>query len=104
MPSELQPRKLAKRALTVAVLVVVIALLAVVLVGPHKSGLLTAVPACGAAVVVALVVLLPRVGTGALRERSGRIARALSAGRRTLVGGITEALSLVRRADPLLVI
>ena len=109
MPSDQIARRsvaffLIKGAVNFVAVTVVGALMAVGLVGPHKSVLLTAVPACGAAVVVALVVLLPRVGTGALRERSGRIARALSAGRRTLVGGITEALSLVRRADPLLVI
>src|SRR2546422_11745344 len=70
MPSDQIARRsvaffLIKGAVNFVAVTVVGALMAVGLVGPHKSVLLTAVPACGAAVVVAVVVLIPRVGTGA---------------------------------------
>jgi uncharacterized protein (TIRG00374 family) len=71
-------------------------------VGPHQSLWLTAVPAAAAAVVIALVVSIPRFGAGRpAGEHAGRIRRALAAGRRTLVTGAAEALAILRARDPL---
>jgi uncharacterized membrane protein YbhN (UPF0104 family) len=73
------------------------AAMAIGLLGPNESPLLTIVPAAGAALVIALVLLVPRLGPG---ERpgphAGRTRRSLSAVRRSLVGGTGEAVELVR--------
>jgi uncharacterized protein (TIRG00374 family) len=81
------------------------AAMAVGLFGPHESPLLTIVPATAAALVIALVLLVPRLGPG---ERpgpeAGRMRRSLAAVRRSLVDGTAEAVELVRSRNlPLLV-
>ena len=96
---------LIKGAVNFVAVAVIGVLMAVGLVGPHKSVWLTALPAAGAAAVVALVVLVPRFGAGTPRgEDSGRISRALSTGRRGLVGGVVEALSTLRAHDPFMLL
>ena len=96
---------LIKGAVNFVAVAVVGVVMAVGLVGPHKSLLLTALPATAAAAVIGLVLVVPRFGPGAPRgEGSGRIGRALSAGRRALVGGVAEAESILRAHDPLVFI
>ena len=96
---------LIKGAVNFVAVAVVGVVMAVGLVGPHKSLLLTALPAAAAVVVIALVLVVPRFGPGAPRgEGSGRIGRALSAGRRALVGGVAEAESILLGHDPLVFI
>ena len=74
-------------------------------VGPHVSLWLSALPAGGAAAVIALVVLVPRIGTGGPPGAgAGRIKRARSTSRRTLIEGVAEALSILRERDPLVFI
>ena len=71
--------------------------MAVGLVGPHVTLLLTALPAALAALVIALVLLVPRLGPGEPPDKdAGRIERATSAARRSLIGGTSEAVALVR--------
>jgi uncharacterized membrane protein YbhN (UPF0104 family) len=65
-------------------------LMAVGLFGPDLSLWLTALPAGAALAVIALVLLVPRLGIG-----TGRVRQAL-------VGGTGEAVALLRRRDPLL--
>jgi uncharacterized membrane protein YbhN (UPF0104 family) len=76
------------------------AAMAVGLVGPYESLLLTVAPAAAAALVIVLVLLVPRAGPG---ERpapdAGRLRRSLSAVRRSLVGGAAEAIELGRSHD-----
>jgi uncharacterized protein (TIRG00374 family) len=71
---------------------------AIGLMGPHVSLWLTAFPAAMATLVIALVLLAPRLGPG---EPPGvdRLHRAISAARRSLIGGTTEAVELVRSRD-----
>jgi uncharacterized membrane protein YbhN (UPF0104 family) len=80
------------------------ALMAIGIVGPHKTLLLTALPAALSALVIAVILLLPRLGPG---ERpspdAGRVRRAIAAMRRALLGGTAEAVALVRSGDPLLI-
>jgi uncharacterized membrane protein YbhN (UPF0104 family) len=96
---------LIKGAVNFVAVIVVGVVMFLGLAGPHKSALLTLLPAAAAAGIIVVVVLLPRFGTGeGPHEGSGAIARASSASRRALIGGVTEALELVRRPDPLMVI
>ena len=71
--------------------------MAVGIVGPHKSLLLTALPAALAVLSIAAVLWLPRFGPGAGKPaEAGRLPRAAAAVRRTLVDGIAEAVQIVR--------
>src|SRR4051812_42724309 len=75
-------------------------LMAVGLVGPDISLLGTALPAAAAVLVLALVLLVPRLGPGAdPAPDAGKLRRALSATRRSLITGTTEAVELVRSRD-----
>jgi uncharacterized membrane protein YbhN (UPF0104 family) len=75
--------------------------MAIGLVGPHVSLWGTAFPAALSILLIAVVLLVPRLGPG---ERpgpgAGRFARALSAARRSLIGGTAEAVELVRSRNP----
>jgi uncharacterized membrane protein YbhN (UPF0104 family) len=86
------------------VAVVVLGVLMAVGVGPHVSLLLTALPAALAAVAMALVVAIPRVGTGDGPTRDSRASRAFAAVRRALIGGVAEAVAIVRERHPSLVL
>jgi uncharacterized membrane protein YbhN (UPF0104 family) len=80
--------------LAVAVLGTVMAL---GLVGPELSLWLTAVPAAGAALALGAVVAIPRLGPG--RDpgpEASRARRAISAARRAVIEGTTEALKILR--------
>jgi uncharacterized membrane protein YbhN (UPF0104 family) len=75
-------------------------LMAVGIVGPHRSLLLTAFPAAGAALVMAVVLYLPKLGPGpAPGPDASRVRRLLASARQALVGGIAEAVQLLRVRD-----
>ncbi len=79
-------------------------LLAVGLVGPDLSLWLTALPAAGAMLVIAAVLLVPRLGPGRpVPADAGRTRRALRAARKALVGGTAEAVELVRSRNLLVI-
>lgn len=80
------------------------AALATGLVGPSLPLWATAVPAALAAAAIAGVLLVPRLGPGAPPAAgAGRLRRATGAGRAALVGGVDEAVGLVRSGDPLVI-
>ncbi|MEA2472221.1 MAG: putative heme transporter [Thermoleophilaceae bacterium] len=86
--------KSAANFVAVAVLGTVMAL---GLVGPDLSPWLTAVPAAGAVLVIAAVLVLPRLGRGAaVAAGAGRGRRAMRAARGALVGGTAEAVQIIR--------
>ena len=77
------------------------ALLALGVLGPHLSLLLTALPAGLAVALMALIAAMPRLGPG--RDPGGdvgRLARAVLAARRAVIDGTAEAVDVVRRGDP----
>jgi uncharacterized protein (TIRG00374 family) len=74
--------------------------LAVGLLGPDLSLWLTAAPAAAAAIAIAAVLAIPRLGRGRpVGEDAGRLRRAVSAARGALVDGIAEAIAIVRTRD-----
>jgi uncharacterized membrane protein YbhN (UPF0104 family) len=79
--------------------------MAVGLVGPQLSHWLTAGPAVAAVLVMAAVAAVPRLGPGGEpAPDAGRLRRALAAVRRALVGGVAEAIRLIRSRDPLVLL
>jgi uncharacterized protein (TIRG00374 family) len=79
-------------------------LLAVGLLGPDLSPWLTVVPAVGALLVIAAVLLIPRFGLGApLPADAGRTRRATREVRKALVGGTREAVQIVRSRNLLVI-
>ena len=75
-------------------------LLAVGLVGPDLSLLLTALPAALSVAVIALVLAIPRLGPGADPDPgASKLRRALVAARRALIGGTAEAVEILRSRD-----
>jgi uncharacterized protein (TIRG00374 family) len=109
MPGERVARRsvaffLVKSSVNFVAVAVIGGLMAVGLVGPHVSLLLTALPAAAAALTIALVVLVPRLSAGKPAARdAGRVRHGLAASRRWLIGGTTEAVALLRSRDvPLL--
>jgi uncharacterized protein (TIRG00374 family) len=74
------------------------------LVGPDLSIWLTAVPAAGAMVVIATVLLVPRLGVGAPPPADARrTRRAMSHVRKALVGGTGEAVQMLRSRNALII-
>ncbi|MEA2398175.1 MAG: putative heme transporter [Thermoleophilaceae bacterium] len=93
---------LIKGAVNFVAVAVVGVLMATRVIGPPESLLLTVLPAVAALAVVAGALLMPRLGPGSgPTEGAGRVATALSAARRNLVGGVEESLSILRAGDPL---
>jgi uncharacterized membrane protein YbhN (UPF0104 family) len=75
-------------------------LMAIGIIGPHKSLLLTAFPAAGAALVIGLVLWLPRIGPGPEPGPDASRARQLLAkARQALIRGTVEAIWLLRTRD-----
>ena len=75
-------------------------LMALGILGPHRSLWLTAVPAAGAAIVMALVLSIPRLGPRAEPgPDAGRIDRAFTSVRKTVIGGTSEAVEILRSRD-----
>jgi uncharacterized protein (TIRG00374 family) len=70
------------------------------LFGPDISLWGTAFPAALATLLIAAVLLLPRFGPGETPGHdAGKMRRAISAARRSLIGGTAEAIELVRTRD-----
>src|SRR5438874_820140 len=111
MPRELDPRRLVRRAVQIVLalaaiaLIVILApglgtLMAIGIVGPHRSLALTAAPAAAAAIVIVAVLLVPRFGPGmGAAPDAGRVTRALASVRGALVGGTAEAVRILRSGD-----
>jgi uncharacterized protein (TIRG00374 family) len=75
-------------------------LMAVGLLGPHRSLLLTALPAALSIALIALVAAMPRLGPGRDPGRHGsKLRRAVHAARRAVIGGTAEAVELIKRRD-----
>ena len=75
------------------------------LVGPDLSLWLTAVPAAGALLVIAAVLVVPRLGPGTpVPPDAGKMRRALREVRRALVAGTGEAVHLVRSRNLLVIV
>jgi uncharacterized protein (TIRG00374 family) len=75
------------------------------LLGPDLSLWLTAVPAVGAVLVIAAVLVVPRLGVGApVSDEAGRIRRAIHEVRKALVGGAREAVQMVRSRNALVIV
>ena len=78
------------------------AALAIGLLGPDLSLWLTAFPAAMSVALIAVVLSIPRIGPGAVPgPDAGKIRRAWSAVRRSVIGGTAEAVEIVRSRDPL---
>jgi uncharacterized membrane protein YbhN (UPF0104 family) len=105
MPAERIARRsvaffLIKSSVNFAAVAVIGTLMAVGVLGPHRSLLLTAVPAAAAALVIAIILMVPRLGPGAPPPPgAGRVRRALAAARNALVVGIAEAVEILRSRD-----
>ena len=79
--------------------------LALGLVGPDLSPWLTVVPAAGAVLVIAAVLVVPRLGVGApVPADAGRTRKALREVRKALVGGTREAVEIVRSRNLLVIV
>jgi uncharacterized protein (TIRG00374 family) len=74
------------------------------LVGPDLSPWLTAVPAAGAVLAIAAVLVVPRLGVGApVPDDAGRTRKALREVRKALVVGAGEAVQIVRSRNLLVI-
>jgi uncharacterized membrane protein YbhN (UPF0104 family) len=80
-------------------------LMAVGIVGPHKSWLLTALPAALSVAVIIAVLAIPRLGPG--RDPgpdASKLRRAWSAVRGAVIKGTAEAVELVRSRDAMVIV
>src|SRR3954468_19392794 len=85
--------------------VVVGAIMALHLAGPHLSPWLTAFPAAGALAVIMLVCVFPRVGEGlGPPDGASRTRRGLSSARLALVSGTREAGAIIRNGELLVIL
>jgi uncharacterized protein (TIRG00374 family) len=74
------------------------------LLGPDLSPWLTAVPAAGALLVIAAVLVVPRLGVGVpVSADAGRARKAMRAVRKALVGGTSEAVQIIRSGNLLVI-
>src|SRR5215211_3692870 len=72
--------------------------------GPDLSLWLTAVPAAGALMVIAAVLVVPALGAGApISADAGRTRKAIREVRKALVGGTAEAVQMVRSRNLLVI-
>jgi uncharacterized membrane protein YbhN (UPF0104 family) len=105
MPAERIARRsvaffLIKSSVNFVAVAVLGTLMAVGLVGPGLSLLLTALPAALSVAVIALVLAIPRLGPG--RDPGpddSRLRRAVVAARRAVIGGTAEAVEILRSRD-----
>jgi uncharacterized membrane protein YbhN (UPF0104 family) len=109
MPAERIARRsvaffLIKSSVNFVVVAVLGVLMAVGLLGPHRSWLLTALPAALSLLVILAVLLVPRIGPGSEPgEDAGRVRRAVIAARRAVVVGAGEAVQIVRSGNALVI-
>jgi uncharacterized membrane protein YbhN (UPF0104 family) len=79
--------------------------MAVGLVGPHRSLALTALPAALSIAVIGAVLAIPRLGPGGdAGHEPSKVRRGIVAARRALIGGTAEALEILRSRDLLVVL
>jgi uncharacterized membrane protein YbhN (UPF0104 family) len=91
---------LLKSSVNFAAVVVTGVLVFLHVLGPPQPAVLTLVPAAMAALAIGAVTLIPRLPDGAAgRGREGRLRRAWSVTRQTIVRGTHEAGVLLRRRD-----
>jgi len=96
---------LIKSSVNFIAVAVIGALMAVGLVGPHRSLWLTAVPAAASLLVIGGVLWVPRLGRGSdPAPGAGRLSKALAKTRDALIGGTAEAIEILRKRDPLVII
>jgi uncharacterized protein (TIRG00374 family) len=75
------------------------------LLGPDLSLWLTALPAAGALLVIAAVLVVPRLGVGSpVATDAGRTRKAIREVRKALVGGTHEAVQIVRSRNLLVIV
>ena len=109
MPAERIARRsvaffLIKSSVNFVAVAVLGTLMAVGLLGPDRSPWLTALPAAVAVLVIAAVLLVPRLGAGdPVPPGAGRTRRALRAVRKALVGGTAEAVEMARSRNLLVI-
>ena len=110
MPAEQIARRsvaffLIKSSVNFVAVAVLGTLMAVGVFGPDLSPWLTAAPAAGALLVIAAVLLVPRLGPGApVPPDASRARRLLREARKALIGGTGEAVRLVRSRNFLVII
>ena len=80
-------------------------IMALGLAGPDLSLWLTALPAAGATLVLACVLVVPRFGVGEPAPAgAGKTRKAVAAVRKALVGGTAEAVQIVRSRNGLVIV
>ena len=96
---------LVKSSVNFVAVVVFGVLMAVGILGPHQSPWLTIAPAVAAALVIAGVVLIPRLGPGEPPPPDASTwRRLLMHGRQALVTGTTEAIRVIRSGNVLVIV
>ena len=91
---------LIKSSVNFVAVVVIGTLMALGVFGPQKSLLLTALPAAAAAVVIGLVLLIPRLHVGeGPEEGAGRVRKFVAHARIALIGGTGEAVQILRSGN-----
>jgi uncharacterized membrane protein YbhN (UPF0104 family) len=96
---------LIKSSVNFVAVAVIGTVMAVGLVGPHVSLVGTALPAALAVIAIAAVLLVPRLGPGATPGAdASRLQRAVSATRRSLIGGTAEAVELAKSRNRTLLV
>ena len=110
MPAERIARRsvaflLIKSAVNFVAVAVLGILLAVGILGPHRSLLLTALPAALSIALIAVALAVPRLGPGPEPAPDvARVRRAVRAVRRALVTGTAEAVAIIRSRNPLVLV
>jgi uncharacterized protein (TIRG00374 family) len=104
----MEPDRIARRSVAFFIVkssvnfvaVVVVGALMALGVGPHKSPWLTVLPAALAAIVIAIVLVVPRFGPGREpKPGAGRVRRAIHSSRRWLIEGSAGAIAVVRSGN-----
>ena len=94
---------LIKSSVNFVAVAVIGTLMAAGLVGPHRSLLLSALPAALSVALLAVVLAMPRIGAGRPPGAdAGRVRRAVHAARAAVIDGMREARELVARRDAVL--
>jgi uncharacterized membrane protein YbhN (UPF0104 family) len=95
---------LIKSSVNFVAVAVIGTVMAIGLLGPDLSLLLTALPAALSAVLIAAVLAMPRLGPGRPPgQGAGRVRRATHAVRAAVIDGTREARELLARGDPVLI-
>src|SRR4029450_6415990 len=110
MPGEQLARRsvaffLIKSSVNFVAVAVLGTLMAVGIVGPHRSLLLTALPAALSVLVILAVLAIPRLGPG--RDPgpdASRLARGASATRRAVIDATAGAVEILRSRDVLVIV